>query len=177
MRARRAKAAASTENSSAIDFTGDGLEPSFGIGGFLSPEGRRCVHGAGAASTLHIGQHPIAWTVHAGDGNPIIGCHEAVAGVDQLWLNRSVASEEACDCHSAHLSLDVGGKSRLRHAARNRSIADHVDIRLKAALEGHGVDWAPSGPIRNAGHLSDLAGALWRDDIDDIAGMPPKVGN
>src|SRR5215208_2405707 len=112
MMARRARAAAIAENSSAVDFTGDGLEPSFGIDSFLSPEGRRCVRRAGAASPLHIGQHPIAWTVHASDGDSVVRGHEAVAGVDELWLSRRLPSEETRDGSSTDLSLSIGGESR-----------------------------------------------------------------
>src|SRR6185369_1441376 len=68
---------------SAEDLGRDGLEPARGIERFLAAEAADHLQRAGAAGAGNVGQHALVGPIDAGDGDAVVGRHQAVAGVDQ----------------------------------------------------------------------------------------------
>ena len=73
--------------------------------------------------------------------------------------------------------MSVGRKRRFRHRARNRSIADDVDVGLQLGFEGGGVDRAPTGAVRDPGELGDLSRLLRWNDIGDVRLVAAEIGD
>src|SRR6516165_3251804 len=116
-------AAAAATTASAKGLGRDRAEPSFSITCLEGTEIGRRIQRADPAGTPDIGQSPIRYVVNSGDRDPVIGCDEAVAGIDQFWGLWGLAMQESSNGVGAHFRLSICRERRFRHRTGNRGIA------------------------------------------------------
>src|SRR5215510_6033988 len=76
---------------------GDGVEPALRVGrlrGALSARGRRRTDASGPR---YLAQDAVDRLIDAGNADTIVGRHQAVTGVDQLWPRRRLARQQPDD--------------------------------------------------------------------------------
>src|SRR6266404_3035295 len=78
-------------------FRRDRAEPGFRIAGLEGAKVGGRVDRAHSARTLDIGELAIDRMVDTGNRDPVIGCDEAVTGVDQLWRRWGLAAQQRGD--------------------------------------------------------------------------------
>src|SRR5215203_3949353 len=82
---------------SAEDLGRDGLEPARGIERFLAAEAADHLERAVAAGAGDVGQHALVGAIDAGNGDAVVGRHQAVAGVDQDRIDRLAPCQQLDD--------------------------------------------------------------------------------
>src|SRR5262249_4532123 len=175
--AASAAAQTSAPQRSAEDFIGDRLEPVIRESGFERARGARRVQRADAGRALDLLDLTVRRPVDADNRDAVIGRYQTVTGVDEFGLAGAAAGKQLCHRGCANLGLGIRRERRLRHGARDRSVADDVDVRLQLGFEGGRVDRTPTGAGGGPRHLGDACRLLRRNDIGDIGLVPAEIGD